>query len=87
MSVKRKTRKWILSLKEGDLIGIRWPEWPCKTSNVAKRIGVFLNNHDKTSIATVIDPFEGEILCLHEQLFPIVKFVDLNGKRNNDEHN
>jgi hypothetical protein len=86
MSVKRKAKKWILSLDEGDLIGIRWPDWPCRTSTISKRIGIFLSSHERTSVAIVIDPLEGEVVCLHEQLFPIVKFVARDGECANDEH-
>jgi hypothetical protein len=69
------------SLREGDLIGIRWPDWPHSPPNVVKHIGIFLRNNDETSTAVVIDPAEGEVLCLHEQLFPIVKFVGRSNGR------
>jgi hypothetical protein len=80
MSRKSRKRNWLQSMREGDIIGIRWPEWPYETSGVIKRIGILLCNHDETSTATVMDPVEGEILCLHEQLFPIVKFIARHGE-------
>jgi hypothetical protein len=75
MGHKDRRRDWIDSLMEGDLVGIRWPDWPGSSSNIIKCVGIFIHNNAAASIATVIDPFGGELLCYHEQLFPIVKFV------------